>query len=166
MNDTPSMPSDPTSPSGERRQVTVLFADMVGFTAISERLGEEGTYNLIQPIYELMAGAVKEQGGSVKDFTGDGIMALFGAPEALEDAPLRACRAGLLIHERLAAVAPGIAAKHGVLPQMRIGINSGLAVVTHIRGENAARTALADTVNLASRLQNLAEPGTVYLSEA
>jgi hypothetical protein len=100
MNDTPLMASDPTSPSGERRQVTVLFADMVGFTTISERLAEEGTYALIQPIYELMAGAVKEQGGSVKDFTGDGIMALFGAPEALEDAPLRACRAGLLIHER------------------------------------------------------------------
>jgi class 3 adenylate cyclase len=104
MNDTPLMSS--ASPSGERRQVTVLFADMVGFTAISERLGEEGTYALIQPIYQLMAGAVKEQGGSVKDFTGDGIMALFGAPEALEDAPLRACRAGLLIHERLAAAIP------------------------------------------------------------
>jgi class 3 adenylate cyclase len=162
MNDTPLMPS----PSGERRQVTVLFADMVGFTAISERLGEEGTFALIQPIYQLMAGAVKEQGGSVKDFTGDGIMALFGVPEALEDAPLRACRAGLLIHQRLAAAAPAIAAKHGVLPQMRIGVNSGLAVVTQIRGESAAMTALGDTVNLASRLQTLAEPGTVYLSEA
>jgi class 3 adenylate cyclase len=77
---------------------------MVGFTAISEQLGEEGTFALIQPIYELMACAVKEQGGSVKDFTGDGIMALFGAPEALEDAPLRACRAALLIHERLARI--------------------------------------------------------------
>src|ERR1022692_2246545 len=108
MNDTPLMPSDPASPSGERRQVTVLFADMVGFTAISERLGEEGTFALIQPIYQLMAAAVKEQGGSVKDFTGDGIRPLFGAREALEAAPLRPCRAGLLIHERLAATAPAI----------------------------------------------------------
>jgi class 3 adenylate cyclase len=167
VNDTPSNPLDHLAqPSGERRQVTVLFADMVGFTAISERLGEEGTFALIQPIYQLMAGAVKEQGGSVKDFTGDGIMALFGAPEALEDAPLRACRAGLLIHERIAGAAPAIAAKHGVLPQVRIGVNSGLAVVTQIRGESAAMTALGDTVNLASRLQTLAEPGTVYLSEA
>jgi class 3 adenylate cyclase len=166
MNDTPLIPSDPTQPSGERRQVTVLFADMVGFVAISERLGEEGTYALIQPIYQLMAGAVKEQGGSVKDFTGDGIMALFGVPEALEDAPLRACRAALLIHERLAAAAPAIAARHGVLPRMRIGVNSGLAVVTQIRSESAAMTALGDTVNLASRLQTLAEPGTVCLSEA
>jgi class 3 adenylate cyclase len=160
----PSM--EPPPPSGERRQVTVLFADMVGFTAISERLGEEGTYALIQPIYQLMASAVKEQGGSVKDFTGDGIMALFGVPDALEDAPLRACRAALLIHERLAAAVPRIEAKHGVRPQMRIGVNSGLAVVTQIRGESAAMTALGDTVNLASRLQTLAEPGTAYLSEA
>src|SRR5580658_9264136 len=166
MSDSAPQSTKPTAPSGERRQVTALFADMVGFTAISERLGEEGTFALIQPIYELMARAAREQGGSVKDFTGDGIMALFGVPDAMEDAPLRACRAGLRFHERLAAAAPAIEAKHGVRPQMRIGVNSGLAVVTQIRGESAAMTALGDTVNLASRLQTLAEPGTVYLSEA
>ena len=166
MSDSVSQSTKPTAPSGERRQVTALFADMVGFTAISERLGEEGTFALIQPIYELMASAVKEQGGSVKDFTGDGVMALFGVPDALEDAPLRACRAGLLMHERLASAAPAIEVKYGVRPQMRIGVNSGLAVVTQIRGESAAMTALGDTVNLASRLQTLAEPGSVYLSEA
>ena len=166
MSDSVPHSAGPDTPSGERRQVTVLFADMVGFTAISESLGEEGTFALIQPIYELMARAVREQGGSVKDFTGDGIMALFGAPEALEDGPLRACRAGLLIHERLAAAAPAIEAKHSVRPQMRIGVSSGLAVVTQIRGESTAMTALGDTVNLASRMQTLAEPGTVYLTEA
>ena len=68
--------------------------------------------------------------------------------------------------EHLAAAAPATEAKHGVRPQMRIGVNSGLAVVTHIRGESGQATALGDTVNLASRLQALAEPGTVYLSEA
>jgi class 3 adenylate cyclase len=151
---------------GERRQVTVLFADMVGFTEISERLGEEGTYTLIQPLYELMATAVREQGGSVKDFTGDGIMALFGYPKALEDAPIRACRAGLLIQERLRTILPEIELRHGVKPQMRIGINSGLAVVTHIHDESAAHTALGDTVNLASRLQAIAKPDTVILSES
>ena len=161
-----SDPRDPAAPLGERRQVTVLFADMVGFTAISERLGEEGTFALIRPIYELMASAVREQGGSVKDFAGDGIMALFGVPDALEDGPLRACRAGLTIHERLAAAIPAIEAKHGVRPQMRIGLSSGLAVVAEIRGEGGSATALGDPVNLASRLQTLAEPGTVYLSEA
>jgi class 3 adenylate cyclase len=166
MSETASTPIVPAAPSGERRQVTALFADMVGFTSISEKLGEEGTFALIQPIYELMAAAVNEQGGSVKDFTGDGIMALFGVPDALEDAPLRACRAALAIQERLTAAAPAIEAKHGARPQIRIGVNSGLAVVTQISGESAAMTALGDTVNLASRLQTLAEPGTVYLSEA
>jgi class 3 adenylate cyclase len=164
--DAASNPTDLPAPSAERRQVTALFADMVGFTAISERLGEEGTFALIQPIYELMARAEKDQGGSVKDFTGDGIMALFGVPDALEDGPLRACRAGLAIQERLIAAAPQIEAKHGLRPEMRIGLNSGLAVVTQIRGEGGSATALGDTVNLASRLQTLAEPGTVYLSEA
>jgi class 3 adenylate cyclase len=154
------------APSGERRQVTALFADMAGFTEISERLGDEGTFALVQPIYELMDNAVREQGGSVKDFTGDGIMALFGAADALEDAPLRACRAGWVIHERLAALASAIEAKYGVRPRMRVGINSGLAVVTQIHGESGPVTALGDTVNLASRLQALAAPGTVYLSEA
>jgi class 3 adenylate cyclase len=146
--------------------VTALFADMAGFTSISERLGEEGTFALIQPIYALMTSAVREHGGSVQDFTGDGIIALFGVPDAVEDAPLRACRAGLAIHERLAATAPAIEARHGVRPQMRIGVNSGLVVVAQIRGEGSPVTALGDTVNLASRLQTLAEPGTVYLSEA
>jgi class 3 adenylate cyclase len=80
-----------------------------------------------------MASTVREQGGSVKDFTGDGIMALFGVPEALEDVPLRACRAGLAIHKRLATAATE--ARHGVRPQVRIGINSGLAVVTQMGGE-------------------------------
>jgi class 3 adenylate cyclase len=161
-----TIPTVPNAPSGERRQVTVLFADMVGFTAISERLGEEGTFGLVQPIYELLEAAVREQGGSVRDFTGDGMMALFGAPDAQEDAPLRACRAGWAIHVRLGAAASAIETKHGVRPQMRVGVNSGPAVVTHIRADSGPVTALGDTVNLASRLQALAEPGTVYLSEA
>ncbi|MGY3440926.1 ATP-binding protein [Bradyrhizobium sp. USDA 4473] len=158
--------SEIAPPIAERRHVTVLFADMVGFTSISERLGEEGTFTLIHPIYELMANVVKEQGGSVKDFTGDGIMALFGAPDGIEDAPLRACQAALLIHQRLAAAAPAIEARHGVRPQMRIGINTGPAVVTRIRGDDASMTALGDTVNTAARLQTLAGSGKTLLSES
>jgi class 3 adenylate cyclase len=152
---------------GERRQVTVLFADMVGFTAASERLGEEGTYALIQPIYELMEEAVRDQKGTVKSFTGDGIMALFGVPVALEDAPLRACRAALLIQDRLLQIADDIEANNDFRPQIRIGINSGLVVVARVQGGDLVNaTALGDTVNFASRLQTLAEPGAVFLSEA
>ena len=92
MSEPGTTPTNSAAPSGERRQVTALFADMAGFTSISERLGEEGTFALIQPIYALMTSAVREQGGSVQDFTGDGIMALFGVPDAVEDAPLRVSR--------------------------------------------------------------------------
>lgn len=154
------------APSGERRQVTVLFADMVGFVEVSERIGEDATFSLIRQIYELLTAAIKDQGGWAKDFTGDGVMALFGASEALEDAPLRACRSGLSIHQRLAAAASTFESQYGSRPQMRIGVNSGLAVVARIFSQDAAVTALGDTVNLASRLQKLAEPGTVYLSES
>ena len=78
----------------ERRQVTILFTDMVGFTSFSERSGEEAAYTLMRSLSKLMADAVRDQGGVVQNFTGDGIMAVFGAPIAFEDAPLRACRAG------------------------------------------------------------------------
>src|SRR2546429_5444958 len=81
----------------ERRQVTVLFTDMVGFTSFSERSGEEAAYTLMRSLSKLMDEAVREQGGFVRGFTGDGIMAVFGAPVALEDAPLRACQAALNI---------------------------------------------------------------------
>ena len=77
----------------ERRQVTVLFADMVNFTSTSENLGEEKTFALMERIFGLMAETVRKRGGSVRKFTGDGIMAVFGEPVALEDAPLRACQA-------------------------------------------------------------------------
>ena len=114
-----------------------------------------------------MVDAVRELSGTVQDFTGDGIMALFGVPTALEDAPLRACRASLLIQQRLADALPAMESRFGFRPQMRIGINSGLAVVGRVGAGGEARvTAIGDTVNLASRLQSLAEPGTVLLSEA
>jgi class 3 adenylate cyclase len=79
----------------ERRQVTVLFTDMVGLTRFSERSGEEAAYTLMRELSKLMNDAVRQQGGVVQSFTGDGIMAVFGAPVAFEDAPLRACRAAL-----------------------------------------------------------------------
>ena len=85
----------------ERRQVTVLFTDMVGFTTFSERSGEEAAFTLMRSLSKLMDGAVHAQGGIVQAFTGDGIMAVFGAPIAYEDAPLRAGRAALSILQRL-----------------------------------------------------------------
>ena len=152
---------------GERRQITVLFADLAGFTAFTEKSGDEAAYGLMQRISALMTDVVHEQGGTVKSFTGDGIMALFGVPLALEDSPIRACRAALLIHKRLALVSPEIERRFGLRPQMRIGVNTGQAIVGSMRsGDSTAVTALGDTVNLASRLQSFADPGGVLLSEA
>jgi class 3 adenylate cyclase len=151
----------------ERRQVTVLFTDMVGFTSFSERAGEEAAFTLMRSLSKLMDDAVREQGGVVHGFTGDGIMAVFGAPVAFEDAPLRACRASVSILQRLKAAGPDLEAKHGVQPQLRIGLNTGSAVVGQVQqGADAGVTVLGDTVNFAARLQSLAAPSLVYMSEA
>ena len=151
----------------ERRQVTVLFADMVGFTSFSERSGEEAAFTLMRSLSKLMDAAVREQGGFVRGFTGDGIMAVFGAPIAFEDAPFRACRAALNILQRLKAAELELKAKHGVRPQLRIGLNTGAAVVGQVQeGVDAQVTVLGDTVNFAARLQALAEPDSAFISEA
>jgi class 3 adenylate cyclase len=151
----------------ERRQVTVLFTDMVGFTTFSERSGEEAAYTLMRALLKLMGECVREQGGVVQTFTGDGIMAVFGAPVAFEDAPLRACRASIAILQRLKQAGPELQSKHGLRPQMRIGLNTGAAVVGKVEdGAEAGVTVLGDTVNFAARLQALAEPDSVLMSEA
>lgn len=148
----------------ERRRVAVLFADMADFTAIAEKLGEEGAFNLMQPTFALMARAVREAGGVVHHFTGDGVMAIFGAPETSEDATLRACRAALAMQARLGALANDAQPRTGVRPAVRIGVNAGPVVVGQI--EEGRLTYSGDTVNFCARLQELAEPGGILLSEA
>ena len=151
----------------ERRQVTILFTDMVGFTTFSERSGEEAAFTLMRSLSKLMDDAVREQGGVVQSFTGDGIMAVFGAPVAFEDAPLRACRAARSILQRLKTDGSDLESKHGVRPHLRIGLNTGAAVVGKVQeGADAGVTVLGDTVNFAARLQALAEPNSVLMSEA
>jgi class 3 adenylate cyclase len=153
--------------SGERRQATVLFADLAGFTAFSERAGEEAAYALMRHLSRLMTNAVQARGGTVKNFTGDGLMALFGVPVALEDAPLRACRTALDIQQSVASDRCELEAKYAWQPRVRIGINTGPMIVGAVEsGDSSAVTAIGDTVNFAARLQSFAEPGGIVLSEA
>lgn len=120
----------------------------------------------MRSLAKLMDEAVREQGGVVQGFTGEGVMAVFGAPVSFEDAPLRACRAALSILQRLDDAGGDLEVKHGVRPQLRIGLNTGAAVVGRVQdGADAGVTVLGDTVNFASRLQALAAPSSVFMSE-
>jgi predicted ATPase/class 3 adenylate cyclase len=153
---------------GERKQVTVMFCDMEGFTPLTEKIGPEEAYGIMDKIYELLIHKVHDYEGTVNEMTGDGIMALFGAPIALEDAPQRAIRSALAIHREIAKFSDGIRKGKQGIPalKMRLGIHSGPVVVGTL-GNNlrVVFKAVGDTVNLASRVEGLAEPGTTYVTE-
>ena len=153
---------------GERKQVTVMFCDMVGFTPLSESLGPEEAYNIMDKVYEILIHKVHDYDGTVNEMTGDGIMALFGAPIALEDAPQRAIRSALSIHREIAKFNDRMKQEKNNLPplKMRVGIHTG-PVVVGTMGNNlrVEFKAVGDTVNMASRIESLAEPDTTYSSE-
>jgi class 3 adenylate cyclase/tetratricopeptide (TPR) repeat protein len=153
---------------GERKQISVLFTDMAGYTTMSEKLDAEEVYSLMDQVYEILIHKVTEYGGTVNEFTGDGIMALFGAPIALEDAPQRAIRASLAIHREIVQFNERMRReKPGHIPlRMRAGIHTGPVVVGTVGNDlRVTFTAIGDTVNLASRMETLAEPGSTFVSE-
>ena len=153
---------------GERKQVTVMFCDLAGFTALSEKLDPEAVYAMIDQVYEILIHKVHDYEGTVNELTGDGIMALFGAPIALEDAPQRAIRSSLAIHREMARFSDRIRQNGENLPhlKMRIGLNTGSVVVGTVGNDlRVDFKAIGDTVNLASRMEGLAEPGTTYVTE-
>ena len=152
---------------GERKQVTVMFCDIEGFTPLSERLGSERIYSIMNDVFDILIHGVHSYGGTVNKMTGDGIMALFGAPIAVEDAPQRAIRAALNIHQGMAKFNDRIKGESKLQPlKMRIGIHTGSVVVGTMGNDLRVEfTAVGDTVNLASRMEGLAEPGTTYVTE-
>nr|MBC8392302.1 AAA family ATPase [Deltaproteobacteria bacterium] len=152
---------------GEHKQVTVMFCDIVGFTPIVDKLGSEDAYLIMDEIYEILIHKVRNYEGTVNEMTGDGIMALFGAPISLEDAPQRAIRAGLSIHREMARFSEKIRGGAKLPPiQMRIGIHTGPVVVGTLGNDLRVEfKAVGDTVNLASRMERLAEPGVIYVTE-
>jgi len=153
---------------GERKQVTVMFCDMEGFTPLSEKLGPEEMYTLMDQVYEILIHKVHDYEGTVNEMTGDGIMALFGAPIALEDAPQRAIRSAMAVHREMMNFNERVKQERGDLPpiKMRVGIHTGPVVVGTLGNDLRVEfKAVGDTVNLASRMESLAEPGTTYVSE-
>jgi len=151
---------------GERKQVTVLFVDVSGFTSLSERLDPEDVHGLMSRAFELMLAEVHRNEGTVNQFLGDGIMALFGAPIAHEDHARRAVRAALGIERALAGYQRELTPR-GITFRARQGLNTGLVVVGSIGGDlRMDYTAVGDTTNVAARLQQTGEPGRITISEA
>jgi class 3 adenylate cyclase/predicted ATPase len=148
--------------TAERRQVTVLFSDLVGSTALSARMDPEDLRELVSAYHKCVAEAVRRSGGFVAQYLGDGVLVYFGYPEAHEDDAERAVRAGL---ELIAAV---IALKTPASLQTRVGIATGVVVVGDLSGsgETQERGIVGETPNLAARLQGIAEPNTVVIAEA
>jgi len=151
-------------PGGERKQVTVLFADVQGSMDMAEQQDPEQWHAIMQRFFSTLADAVHRFEGTVDKFTGDGIMAVFGAPVAHEDHARRACYAGLKMLDDVGEYAAELRRRHGLNFSTRIGINSGEVVAGEI-GEDGY-TAVGHTVGLAQRMEALAEPGRAYLTES
>jgi class 3 adenylate cyclase/predicted ATPase len=150
---------------GERKQVTVLFCDLANSTAIAERIGPENMHTLLNRFFELALEEVHRYEGTINQFLGDGFMALFGTPISHEDHARRGVLSALGLQRRLHEVQLGTS--DDVACAFRMGLNSGLVVVASI-GDNLRMdyTAVGDTTNLASRLQQHAEPGDIVVSES
>ena len=151
-----------SSIEGERKVVTVLFADVANYTSLSEKLDPEEVHEIMDGCFQILMDEIHRYEGTINQFTGDGVMALFGAPLAHEDHARRACHAALAIQRDLAEYAEKIEKDTGLAFQMRIGLNSGPVVVGAIGDDlRMDYTAVGDTTNLAARMQSLAQPGAI-----
>jgi class 3 adenylate cyclase len=156
----------PRTDGDEMRPVTALFADIVGSTALGERLGPDEVKALVGECVSRMSRAVEEFGGTVQAYMGDGICAYFGVPAAHEDDEERAARAALRILQLVAEYRGDIEAGWGIGGfNVRVGINSGQTAVGLVGGADPQEVALGDTTNVAARLQSAAEPGTVAVGD-
>jgi class 3 adenylate cyclase len=150
---------------GERKVVTVLFADLVGSTAISEKLDPEEMHRIMDGCFQIMLNEIHRSEGTVIQFTGDGAMAIFGAPIAHEEHAQRACHAALAIKSEMVSYAEKVEREYGIEFRIRIGLNSGPVIVTSIGDDlKMDYTAIGDTVNLASRMESNAKVGSVQVS--
>jgi class 3 adenylate cyclase/tetratricopeptide (TPR) repeat protein len=152
---------------GERKQVTVLFADLKGSTELIRDLDPEAAQTLLDPALQRMMDAVHRFEGTVNQVLGDGVMALFGAPVAHEDHAVRACYAALAMQAAMRRYAEEVRRSHGLEMQMRIGLNSGEVVVRAIGNDlHMDYSAVGQTTHLAARMEQLATPGSIRLTAA
>ena len=150
---------------GERKQVTVLFADLKGSMELLADRDPEEARKLLDPVLERMMEAVHRYEGTVNQVMGDGIMALFGAPLAHEDHAVRACYAALRMQDAVKRYAEEARRRAGVLPQIRVGLNSGEVVVRAIGSDlHMDYTAVGQTTHLAARMEQMAAAGSILLA--
>ena len=151
--------------SGEQREVTVLFLDVTNFTAASHRLDSEDIYLIVDEAMSLLVEIVYKYEGTVDKFTGDGLIALFGAPIAHENDPERALRASLEMLQVLQPLRQRTLAQHSFDFQVRIGVNTGLVIAGSLGSDlHMEYTVIGDTVNMASRLETAAQPSSILVS--
>jgi class 3 adenylate cyclase/tetratricopeptide (TPR) repeat protein len=150
---------------GERKQVTVLFSDLSGYTSMSERLDPEEVKNIISRIFGEIAQVVVKYDGSIEKFIGDAVVAFFGVPKAHEDDPVRALWAAREIHEIVNAMSHQFETRIGKPLSMHTGINTGLVVTGEVTAEKGPLGVTGDTINVASRLSGLAKPGEILVGE-
>jgi len=154
-----------TTPA-EYKQVTVLFADVVHSMDIAAAVGAERLREIMTELVDRATAVVRRYSGTVDKFTGDGIMAVFGAPTALEDHAFRACLAALDIQAQTAKLAKEVEARDGIALQLRVGLNSGQVIAGEIGSGGAGYTAVGEQVGMAQRMESVAAPGGVMLSES
>jgi TOMM system kinase/cyclase fusion protein len=161
------LPADPRAPEAERRQLTVLFCDLVDSTALATQLDPEELREVVRAYQEACAKVISRYEGHIAQLLGDGLLVYFGYPRAHEDDAQRAVRAGLGMIEAVAQLNTRLEPERGVQLAVRLGIHTGLVVVGEVGGDtHQEHLALGETPNLAARLQGIAAPNTVVISAA
>jgi class 3 adenylate cyclase/tetratricopeptide (TPR) repeat protein len=150
---------------GERKLVTVLFADVANYTSMSEKLDPEEVHQIMDGCFKVLMDEIHRYEGTIDKFTGDGVMALFGAPVAHEDHAQRACYAALAIQKAMQGYGDKVQKECGVEFRMRVGLDSGQVIVGSVGSDlKMDYTAIGDPVNLASRMESMTEPGSILVS--
>jgi class 3 adenylate cyclase len=157
----------PDVADAERRQLSVMFCDLVGSTDLSQRLDAEELRSVVRAYQEAASAAIQRHAGHIAQYLGDGLLVYFGHPQAHEDDAERAVRAGLEILTALRTLNDALEPKHGIRLAARVGIHTGPIVIGEMGGGARSETlALGDTTNLAARVQGAAEPDTVVITAA